>query len=132
MKNEKPIKVTKHNPKKGGDGHARETRIFAREIHETFCDDKKCRFYGNHAQQGICYSDKPDAVDWDRVAKLEQQQDDELQYFKKKYKGKAYVKWLEAMYSCASTNWRFTLDDLIRLRRDVALLKLKLNNGKRK
>ena len=125
MKKEKPVRTVKHKPKKG-DGHNRETRIYAREIHETFCDDKKCKFYGQHAQQGICHTDKPDLVDWDRIAKHEKEQEDELTYFRKKYKGNGYVKWLEAMYSCASVNWRFTLDDLIRLRRDNALLKLKL------
>jgi hypothetical protein len=123
--NEKPVKVIKHKPK-DGDGHRRETRVFARNIHETFCDYKRCKFYGQHAQQGICFSDKPDAIDWDRIAKIEKQEEEELAYFRKKYKGKEYVKWLEAMYSCATVNWRFTLDDLIRLRRDNALLKLKL------
>jgi hypothetical protein len=126
MKNEKPVKVVKYKPKKGGDGHARETRIFAREIHETFCDDKKCKFYGQHAQQGICHTDKPDLVDWDRIEKIEQEQEEELKYFRKLYKGKEYVKWLEAMYSCAMVNSRFGLDELIRLRRDNALLKLKV------
>lgn len=124
MKNEKPVKVIKYKPKKG-DGHARETRIFAREIHESFCDDKKCKFYGQHAQQGICHTSEPEAIDWDRVAKLEQEQEEELKYFRKKYNGKEYVKWLEAMYACGMMNWRFGLDELIRLRRDNALLKLK-------
>lgn len=124
MKDEKPIKVIKHDPK-NGDGHKRETRVFARNIHETFCDYKRCKFYGKHAQQGVCYSDKPDLIDWDRIAKVEKEHEDELKYFRKLYKGKEYVRWLEAMYATASMNWRFTLDDLIRMRRDIALLKLK-------
>lgn len=125
MKEAKPVRVIKYKPKKGGDGHARETRIFAREIHETFCDDKKCKFYGKHAQQGVCHTDKPDLIDWDRIADHEKSQEKELAYFKKLYKGKEYVRWLEAMYESAMLNWRFTLDDLIRLRRDNALLRLK-------
>lgn len=122
MKSEKPVKIIKQAAKKG-DGHKRETRVFTRNIHETFCDYKRCKFYGKHAQQGICYSDKPDLVDWDRIAKLEQAQDEELKYFRKKYRGKEYVKWLEAMYSSVMVNWSFTLDDLVRLRRDNALLR---------
>lgn len=126
MKNEKPIKVVKYPAKKGARRHNYETRVFAREIHEVFCTDKGCEFYGQHAQQGICYSNKPDVIDWKRIEQLEKRQAEELAYFKKKYKGKSYVRWLESMYDCAQLNWTFTLDELIRLRRDNALLKLKV------
>lgn len=127
---EKPIKVMKYPAKRGARRHGIETRVFAREIHETFCTDKKCEFFGQHAQQGVCYSNKPDVIDWKRVEKQEKQLQDELAYIKKKYKGKAYVSWLESMYHCAQMNWTFTLDELIRLRRDCALLKLQLKRKK--
>lgn len=124
MGKETPVKVIKHDAT-DGDGHKRETRVFARNIHETFCDYKRCKFFGKPAVQGVCFSDKPDITDWNRVDKLEKEQEDELKYFRKKYNGEAYVQWLESMYLCSSVNWRFTLDELIRLRRDNALLKLK-------
>jgi hypothetical protein len=130
MKKEKPIKVMKYPAKRGAKRHDIETRVFAREIHETFCTDKKCEFYGQHAVQGVCYSNKPDVIDWKRVEKQEKQLEEELAYIKKKYKGKAYLSWLESMYHCAQMNWTFTLDELIRLRRDVALLKLQLKKRK--
>src|SRR3990167_5819857 len=38
------------------DGHQMETRIFAREIHESFCCQPKCRYFGKHAQQGVCHT----------------------------------------------------------------------------
>jgi hypothetical protein len=125
MKTEKPIRIVKDKPNKRKNGHNCETRVFAREIHETFCDDKKCKFYKQHAQQGICHTNKPDAIDWDRVEKINNSYDEELEYFRKKYNGKEYVSWLESMYICTSVNWQFTLDELIRLRRENALLKLK-------
>ena len=127
MKKEKPVRVEK---RKNSEGHASETRIFAREIHETFCDDKRCKFYGRPAQQGICHTAKPDAIDWDRIRTIEQEQEAELKYFRKLYRGRKYIGWLEAMYSCVSLNQRFTLDDLVRLRRDNALLRLKVARRK--
>lgn len=130
MKNkpEKPIKVVKYPAKKSARRHGIETRVFAREIHETFCTQKNCEFFGQHAQQGICYSNKPEVIDWKRVEKQEQQLAEELAYIKKKYKGKGkeYVQWIESMYHCAQMNWTFTLDELVRLRRDIALLKVKV------
>ncbi len=124
MKSEKPVEIIECASKKG-DGHKREIRVFARNIHETFCNYKRCKFYGKPAQQGVCYSVKPDLVDWDRIAKFEQAQDEELKYLRKKYKGREYVKWLEALYSCAMVNWTVALDEAVRLRRDNALLRAK-------
>jgi hypothetical protein len=119
----KPLRVIVREPK-AGDGHRRETRVYESELHETYCAYKRCKFYGKHAQQGVCYSDKADLVDWERIDAFEKSHDEELARFRKLYKGKKYVEWLEAMYTSAMLNWQFTLDDTIRLRRDLALLKL--------
>lgn len=120
----------KYPAKKGAKRHSYETRVFAREIHEPFCTTKGCEFYGQHAVQGVCYSNKPDVIDWKRVERQEKQLAEEMVQIKKKYKGKEYLRWLEAMYECAQMNWTFTLDELIRLRRDVALLKHQLKKRK--
>jgi hypothetical protein len=54
IKEEKPIKIIPNTWAK----HKSETKVFSREIHENFCMQKGCRFYGRHAQQGICHTTK--------------------------------------------------------------------------
>ena len=98
-----------------------------REIHENYCAQKGCVFYGKPAQQGVCFSDKPEVVDWDRLARSEAEHYAELEFFRKKYRRKGlkkYVEWLEAMSVCESINANMVLDELIRLRRENALFRL--------
>ena len=122
----KPIKIIKHKGQ-----HKTETRVFPREIHENFCVDSKCKFKGQHAVQGVCFQDKADVSDWKKIEKEEKRIDDELRYFRKKFNvdkmkdPKEYIEWLESMYTTAQMNWAFVLDEVIRLRRDNALLKTK-------
>lgn len=103
--------------------HATESRD--RSIKESICAEKGCKFFGQLAQQGVCHTSSGDLIDWDRLAQHEQREEAELEVFRKKYKGKEYVRWLESMYLCAQLNWQGTLDECIRLRRDNALLRLK-------
>jgi hypothetical protein len=119
---DKPIEIIKHKGK-----HRTETRVFARNIHETFCTQPKCKFSGQHAQQGICHTTEPELVDWDRIDKQDKQVEEELEWAKKRHKGSEYVKYLEAMYSCVWLNWQATIDECIKLRRDNALLKLEVS-----
>jgi hypothetical protein len=98
-----------------------ENRRYTKRI----CAQKGCKFRGKEAQQGVCYSGQGELIDWDRLAEQEAREQAELDRVKKKYKGKTYVEWLEAMYLCAQLNWQGTLDECIRLRRDNALLRLK-------
>ena len=92
-------------------------------VHETICAQPRCKFNGKPAQQGVCYSDKGEIVDWKRTEQQELQVNEELKYFRKKYKRRQYLRWLEAMYVTASLNWTMTLDECIRLRRDIAVAK---------
>lgn len=130
MKTKKEIPVRTY-PSKGGT-HKTEYRVFAREIHEHFCMQPKCKFKGRYAQQGVCYSTKGEIVDFDRLDEHAASTKKELDSVKKRYKGKEYVRWLEAMYDCASVNWMMTLDDLIRLRRDNSLLQEELRRTRTK
>ena len=64
-------------------------------------------------------------IDWQRMAQQEQQVRDELDALCKGKGPKDYLRDLEANYVTAMLNWQFALDEVIRLRRDNALLKLK-------
>ena len=105
--------------------HKTETR--KREFEESICQEPDCEFYGLHAQQGICHSAEPEvsastekllqvaesfATDLRQIRSLESFQDKD-----------EYIRWLEAMYECAMMNWTFGLDECIRLRAELALLK---------
>jgi predicted Fe-S protein YdhL (DUF1289 family) len=128
MPNEEPIKVLKNK----GRSHKTEIRVFARNIHETFCVDPKCKFKGQHAVQGVCFRDKEEIADWKKIEREEKRIDEELRHYRKKFHvdkmkdPKEYIEWLESMYTTAWMNWSFVLDEVIRLRRDNALLKAPL------
>lgn len=87
----------------GKKSHATESRD--RSFKESICAEKGCKFFGQLAQQGVCHTTSGDLIDWDRLAQHEQREEAELAVFRKKYKGKEYVRWLEAMYLCAQLNW---------------------------
>lgn len=135
MKQEQPVRVEKRKANKKYRSHATETRIFAREIHETFCDDPACKFYGKHAAQGICHTRGTfysktgyDSPDWSYIEMLEKRVAEELAQQKKKHFGKSRKKWiayLESLHICDQMNTVFGLDELIRLRMENALLRLK-------
>ncbi len=95
-----------------------------RSITTTYCAQKGCKFIGKEAQQGVCFHAKGELIDWQRVAQQETQILAELQGLRKAGP-KAYVQGLEAHYVSAMINWQFTLDEVIRLRRDIALLNVK-------
>ena len=93
-----------------------------RPIVTTICAQKKCRFFGKEAQQGVCYSAEGEVVDWAKSAVQEKEVLDDLKAMRKR-EGKGYVRALEAYYACAMMNWTITLDECVRLRRDLALAK---------
>jgi hypothetical protein len=121
----KPIKIIK-----GKGRHKTETRVFPREIRETFCVHPSCKFKGQHAVQGVCFRDREDVADWKKIRREEKRIEEELKYFRKKFcvdkmkDPKEYIEWLESMYTTAQMNWSFVLDEVIRLRRDNTLLKV--------
>jgi len=115
--------------------HKTETRVFARNIHENYCVQPDCKFFGSHAQQGECFSTKDEAelLDWDRMDKQTKQVQQELLDAMKRYgKGKKYLEYLEAMYECIWLNWTFTIDECIKLRRDNRLLQWELERERAK
>lgn len=109
-----------------GDEHRQELRTC--EVQESYCVEPGCEFNGERAVQGVCHSSKPDLADWDRLHDAGERFADELRKIRTEhYTDKdEYIEWLEAMYECAMLNWTFTLDECIRLRREVALLKRRL------
>lgn len=122
---EKPVQIIKNKGR-----HKTETRVFNRNIHEHFCMQKGCKFYGRHAQQGVCHTTKTWAgsEDWsyidaimEEAAKATKEQLD----IARKYKGKTYVRYLEDQLVCMWMNQMTGMDELIRLRRKVALLEHK-------
>ena len=126
----KPIRIIKNKGR-----HKTEMRVFPREIRENFCVDPKCKFKGQRAVQGVCFRDTEDVADWKKIEREEKHISDELKHYRKKFHidkmkdPKEYIEWLESMYTTAWMNWSFCLDEVIRLRRDNSLLKVK---GQRK
>lgn len=105
--------------------HRQEQR--ERPITENFCMDKKCAFFGKHAQQGVCFSGEANLIDLAKLEREEKQLGDELKSMWKQAKGDkdVYIKTLEAYYLCAMLNWSGTLDEVIQLRKREALSKLR-------
>lgn len=124
MKKEKPVRVV---PTKWSRGHKTETRI--REIHESFCVQSGCKFKGKRSQQGVCHTTdsiagkKAPLVYVDQVMKYAEEG---LKEFRRLNRGKGpgatgtYVRYLESMYVCHVATNSFMLDELVKLRAQVA------------
>src|SRR4030067_169536 len=97
MDKEKPIRVIEHKGK-----HRMETRVFARDIHETYCVQAGCRFKDQHAQQGVCHTvlDKPVHVYLDDVDNRASQMLKQLQAHRKSLGTKKYIEHLESHVFC--------------------------------
>lgn len=131
MKNEKLIRIIPGKARK----HKTETRVFAREIHESYCAQRGCRFFGKRAVQGVCFSSERfdgERDIWKWIDLKAKHQADERAYFHKLYRGKPkeYIRHLEAHYESAVMNWDLTLDELVQLRGENAILKDKLDKKK--
>lgn len=124
--NEKPVTVI---PGKGK--HKTETRVFARNIHEHFCAQKGCKFYGKHARKGICHTTKTfaDHNDWTyidvTIKAAEKAAKEQLTIYRKAYKDKprAYLKRLEDQVFSAWLDNMFHMDEMVHTRRENTLLK---------
>ena len=126
---EKPIEV---RPFKSN-GHMLETRIFKRNIHETFCVQPRCKFKGRHAAQGICHtSDTLSGLSYKHLETVEKRALESLAEMKEVHKvnGGSWVKCLESHLVCQFMNDFFTLDELVRLRMINANLRIKLGSYK--
>jgi hypothetical protein len=108
------------------DDHGRVNR--PRWIEEWFCDEPSCEFYGRPTQQGVCHTAEGELVDYDKLIDYAQRSAEETLRVRREHypSDEEYIPWLEAHYECAMINWTFSLDECVTLRREVALLKLRL------
>ena len=126
MAKEKPVKIIPGTGK-----HKTETRVFARNIHESYCVHKSCKFFGQPAQQGVCHTTTTFAGDddWTYIEHAEKLGEIHLAHLRetrKKYGTQKYIRRLEGEMVCAWINTISSLDELIYLRREVALLRHRL------
>lgn len=91
------------------------------------CDQPGCKFRGKEAQQGVCHTAEGELIDWARLEAHEKEILAELTDMKRR-EDRDYVRALEAHYISAMLNWQFSLDETLRLRRDLAVLR---NRGRR-
>lgn len=108
-----------------------------RRIKESFCAEPRCKFKGQRAQQGVCFSRDTfeGSPDWSYIESATRAGQTALDEMKALWKPgrvnnrrggmRAYVRHLESAYATHWTNEVFELDQLISLRREVALLKAK-------
>jgi hypothetical protein len=101
------------------DGHEVEERTETREVVTRVCARKDCQFFGQEAQQGVCHTTDGDLVEWATLDAHERELLDSLRAMRER-EGEDYVGALEAHYVSAMMNWQLTLDECIRLRRDLA------------
>jgi len=98
------------------------TKPAERSCSISLCDQPGCQFRGKEAQQGVCYTTEGALSDWDKLEAHEKELMTEIADMKKR-EGKDYVRTLEAHYISAMMNWQISLDETLRLRRDLAVLK---------
>lgn len=106
--------------------HTTEKRT--REITDYICVQKGCKFKGMSAQQGVCHTTDSNlgGSSWKHVEQAEANAVDFVNDIKKNSKNsKDYTKHLEAYLICTWMNNDFMLDELVYLRKELALLKLK-------
>jgi len=128
---EKPVEVI---PGKGK--HRVETRIFARRIHESWCAQPGCKFRGQPAAQGICHTTKSFAGDdFSYEEHLSEMVEKHVEHLRKRYAKLSPAhkqRMWESEIACALLNSWFGTDELVRLRRDNALLRDKVRRMKRR
>lgn len=122
---------------RGKGPHRVDTHIFARRIRESWCAKKGCRFYGKPAVQGVCHTTTTFAGDedysyWEHLEKVVE---GHMVHLRKMLKGKTpseQRRRLESEVACALMNGWGQLDELIRLRRDTAILRDQVARLKRR
>jgi hypothetical protein len=127
MKNDKPIKIIEHHER----GHWTQTRIFARNIHESFCMQRGCRFYKQHAQQGVCHTTKTftGSPDWSYVDAIDKEASLHVGFIRKQYRKDPRKKYISRLENEITTMWMssmFHTDEMVYLRRELAVTRKKL------
>ena len=114
-------------------GH--KTRLGWKRFQRSICDQPKCRFYKKEAQQGHCFSVLNKTQD-QYIREVEKSSLECLKGIKSLRKrnklesDKAWIKHLESYFVCHWMNETFTLDELVYLRAQNAVLKNKLRKSK--
>lgn len=122
---EKPVQVI---PGASKEKHKTETRVFARNIHESFCIQPGCQFMGEHAVQNVCHTltTMNDSDDWSYIDVIIESGDKYVENLRKHVGNRStkavYIKRLESEIACAWIQVTSTLDELVRLRGRVAVL----------
>jgi hypothetical protein len=121
-----PERIEKHHNSK----HHTETRIFLRHIHEHFCDQPDCEFFGKRAAQGICWetTDPEEAKHEHYLDYAEAKAESQMKWTRehRAESDKEYIDDLESQLICEILNHEFTLDECIRLRIENAKYRIKL------
>lgn len=113
--------------------HATRVEVRAQEIHTSFCDTKGCRFYGERAVQGVCFTTPALLAEYRRDQGIEREAREHLAWIKKHGgRGRKYVSYLEGEVFVMTMNSRSMMDELVLLRRKVALLEDDLAKAQKK
>lgn len=121
---EEPVQII---PSAQKQEHKTETRVFERNIQESFCVQPGCKFEGKHAVQNVChtFTTMTGSTDWSYIDNVMKAGDEYVSNIRKNCKGKStkeYIRRLESEMSCAWMNTMVGLDELVRLRGQVAIL----------
>lgn len=99
----------------------------SREITEYICTQKGCKFKGKSYEQGVCHTTESilGGTSWAHITKSEEEAVNLVNSIRKHSKNKNdQIATLESYLICMTMNQDFTLDELVYLRKELALAKL--------
>lgn len=97
------------------------TEFRDRTITDTYCTEPGCEYEGQPAVQGHCFS-RPDDVTEKYIARISGKAERALVEIKEVAEDD-YMRHLESYFVSTMANWAFTLDEVIKLRRENAALR---------
>lgn len=109
------------------------TKMETRDYHAYVCDEPRCKFRGKPAVQGGCTDTEPFAekTTWDYVRGVEKASMKMLREIKKAYSKREYLTYLEGAFVTHEMGDIFHLDEMVELRRRVALAEYKAKSKRR-
>lgn len=120
------VRIEKHH----NQSHWTQTRVFNRDIQESYCDQLDCEFYGKRSSQGTCFSETdPDEIRFNHFLDyMEAQAESHLKFtqLQRPESDKEYIEELESEVVCHFMNWTSTIEECVRLRTENARLRNKL------
>ncbi|KKL05758.1 hypothetical protein LCGC14_2602830 [marine sediment metagenome] len=111
------------------------TELRARELKESYCVTRGCKFFGQRAVQGVCFA-KLDGMTNGYIKSVLESGEHMLQEMRslrradKQTTDKKWIKYLEGHVVCSWANDTFGLDELIYLRAENAKLRNALAKAK--